>query len=86
MACEFYLNWKAGPSAQMFKILIFLSAILALTIGAHFLLYKAIVRLFVISSPGAKTGLFSMLFLLSLSFMASFFLLRWQANHWTVGF
>jgi uncharacterized protein len=70
----------------MFKILIFLGAILALTISAHLLFYKALIRLFGINSPGTRTALFSMLFLLSLSFMASFFLLRWQANHWTAGF
>jgi uncharacterized protein len=70
----------------MFKILIFLGAILALTISAHLLFYKALIRLFGISSPGIRTALFSMLLLLSLSFLASFFLLRWQANHWTTGF
>ena len=68
------------------KILIFLSAILALTIGAHFLLYKAIIRLFDLTRPGIKTALFILLLLLALSFMASFFLLRWQENQLTIGF
>jgi hypothetical protein len=71
---------------MVFKIIIFLGVVLALTIGAHLLLYKGLIRLFVITSPGIKTLLFIILFLLSLSFMASFFLLRWQENLLTVSF
>ena len=75
------------PDAYMvFKIIIFLGVILALTIGAHLLLYKGLIRLFMITSPGLKAFLFIILLLLSLSFMASFFLLRWQENLLTVGF
>ena len=71
---------------MVFKVIIFLGVILALTIGAHLLLYKGLIRLFVITSPGIKTRLFIILFLLSLSFMASFFLLRWQENLLSVSF
>ena len=66
--------------------MLFLSVILALTIGAHLLFLKAMLRLFVITSPSLKISLFVILFLLSLSFMASFFLLRWQTNPLTVGY
>jgi len=68
------------------KIVLILAVILALTIGAHVLFYRAIIRLFVISSPGPKISLFVILLLLSLSFMASFFLLQWQENSLTSGF
>jgi len=68
------------------KLIVFLGVILTLTIGAHLLLYKALIRLFVIAAPAVKTLLFMILLLLSLSFMASFFLLRWQNNPFTVGF
>lgn len=71
---------------MVFKIIIFLGVILALTIGAHLLLYKGLIRLFVITSPEIKTFLLIALLLLSLSFMASFFLLHWQENLLTVGF
>ncbi len=71
---------------MVLKALLFLSVILALTIGAHLLFYKALVRLFVISGPGLRVSLFTILLLLSLSFMASFLLLRWQENSLTVGF
>lgn len=71
---------------MVFKIIIFLGVILALTIGAHLLLYKGLIRLFEITSPGLKAFLFIILLLLSLSFMASFFLLRWQGNLFTVSF
>jgi uncharacterized protein len=59
---------------------LFLSVILALTLGAHLLFFKAVLRLFVITSPALKISVFVILLLLSLSFMASFFLLRWQPN------
>jgi len=68
------------------KIVIFLAAILALTIGAHLLFYKAVIRVFAITGPALKTALLIVLFLLALSFMASFFLLQWQENFLTVGF
>lgn len=71
---------------MVFKVVLFLAAFLALTIGAHLLFFKAVVSLFLITSPGLKISLFVILFVLSLSFMASFLLLRWQANILTVGF
>jgi hypothetical protein len=71
---------------MVLKIVLFLAVVLALTMGAHFLFYKAIVRLFIINGPGLKVSLLVILFLLSLSFMASFFLLQWQENSITVGF
>jgi predicted MPP superfamily phosphohydrolase len=76
--------WQS--SLMLLKILLFLAVILALTIGAHLLFFKAVVRLLIINSAGLKASLFVVLFLLSLSFMASFFLLRWQATSLTVGF
>jgi len=71
---------------MVLKIVLILAVILALTIGAHLLLYKAIIRLFVVSSPGLKISLFVILLLLSLSFMAAFFLLQWQENSMAIGF
>ncbi len=71
---------------MVLKVVLFLAVVLALTIGAHLLFYKAVIRLFIISSPGLKISLFVILFLLSLSFMASFFLLQWQENSITIGF
>jgi predicted MPP superfamily phosphohydrolase len=68
------------------KVVLFLAVILAVTVGAHLLLYKAVVSLLVINRPGPRAALFVLLFLLSLSFMASFFLLRWQENSITIGF
>jgi uncharacterized protein len=65
---------------------LFLSVILALTVGTHLLFGKAVLRLFMINSFGLKISLYVILILLSLSFMAAFLLLRRQANSWTVGF
>ena len=71
---------------MVLKVVLFLSVILVLAVGAHLLFGKAVLHLFMINSSGLKFSLFIILFLLSLSFMASFFLLRRQANSWTVGF
>ena len=71
---------------MVIKIVVFLAVILALTIGAHLLFYQAVVRFFIINSPHLKATLFIILFLLSLSFMASFFLLQYQENLITIGF
>ena len=71
---------------MVIKIILFLGVILALTIGAHVLLYKALMRLYVITNPTIRNVLLISLLLLSLSFMASFFLLNWQENSATIGF
>ena len=71
---------------MVLKFIIFLGVVLALIIGAHLLLYRALRRLYVITSPAIRTVLLIGLLLLSLSFMASFFLLRWQENPVTIGF
>ena len=46
---------------MVLKIVMILAVILALTIGAHLLFYKAIIGLFVVSSPGLKISLFSII-------------------------
>lgn len=71
---------------MIIKILIFLAVILALTVGAHLLFYKAVIGAFAINSPALKTTLFILLVMLALSFMASFFMLQWQENPLTIGF
>jgi predicted MPP superfamily phosphohydrolase len=71
---------------MVLKVLLFLAAILALTIGAHLLLYRALIRLFMIDNSGLRFSLLVILLLLSFSFMAAFFILQWQENSLTVGF
>lgn len=71
---------------MLLKIILILSFILAITIGAHVVLYKAFVNFFVITHTRVKIALFVGLLFLALSFMASFFLLRWQENEFNVGF
>jgi predicted MPP superfamily phosphohydrolase len=55
-------------------------------VGAHLLVYKAMVNFLVISNTIARTTLLVCLLFLAISFMASFFLLRWQENEFTIGF
>ncbi len=71
---------------MILKVILFLAVILAITTGAHLLLYKAIVSFGGITNPLVKSILLVSLVLLALSFMASFFLLRIQENQFTIGF
>ncbi len=71
---------------MIIKVILFLAVILAITTGAHLLLYKTIVNLWGITNPLVKSILLVSLLLLALSFMASFFLLRIQENQFTIGF
>ena len=68
------------------KFLLFLAVILGLTVGAHLLLYRALIRLFLINGTGLKISMLAILLILSLSFMASFFLLHWQETWMTINF
>ena len=70
---------------MMLKVLLILAIILALTVAAHLLVHKSLVRLLIINSPGLKISLLIALVLLALSFMAAFFLLQWQENALTIG-
>jgi predicted MPP superfamily phosphohydrolase len=71
---------------MILKVLLVLAIILALTVAAHLLVYKSLVRLLIINNPGLKISLLVALVLLALSFMAAFFLLQWQENALTIGF
>jgi predicted MPP superfamily phosphohydrolase len=71
---------------MILKVILFLAVILAITTGAHLLLYKAIVSFGGVTNPLVKSILLVSLVLLALSFMASFFLLRIQENQFTIGF
>ena len=71
---------------MILKVILFLAIILAVTVGAHLLLYKAIVNFWGIAGPVCKYIILLGLLFLAASFMASFFLLRLQENQFTVGF
>ncbi len=66
--------------------MIFLSVVLLLTVTAHFMLYRFAVRWLEILHPAARGGLLVVCMLLSVSFIAAFFLLRWDENPLTIGF
>jgi len=71
---------------MLLKVILILGFILAVTIGAHVVLYKSIVNFFVITNTRVKFGLFACLLFLALSFMSSFFLLRWHENEFSIGY
>ena len=77
---------QAEEFLMLIKIIIFLAVTLALTIGVHLLFYKAVIAAFAITRPALKISLLTILIMLALSFMASFFMLQWQENPLTIWF
>jgi predicted MPP superfamily phosphohydrolase len=71
---------------MILKVILLLLFILAIMVGVHLLVYKAAVNYLMITNKIAKVTLLGCLLMLAISFMASFFLLRWQENQFTVGF
>ncbi|MCP4751147.1 MAG: metallophosphoesterase [Proteobacteria bacterium] len=68
------------------RFVVFIGLILSVLFGCHYLVYTSIVRLFALQGSGLKLGLSIAFPVLSVSFVASFFLLFWQENRLTVGF
>jgi predicted MPP superfamily phosphohydrolase len=68
------------------RIMIFLAVYFLLTCLSHAALYRFTLRLFAVTHPGARWLLLAAFSLLAVSFMAAFFLLRWQENALTIDF
>lgn len=66
--------------------MIFLSVVFLLTLGGHVMLQRFAVRWLDVSHPAARAGLLIVFLLLAVSFIAAFFLLRWQETPLTIGF
>lgn len=66
--------------------MIFLFIVLVITVCSHFMLYRFAVRCLEIVDPAARGGILVLFLLLAVSFMAAFFLLRWNENPLTIGF
>lgn len=66
--------------------MIFLSVVLLLTVGAHVMLYRFAVRWLEVLHPAVRAGMLVACMLLAVSFIAAFFLLRWNENPLTIGF
>ena len=71
---------------MILKFILFIGITVGILFVAHFLSYIVIVRLLGITSPIVKTVLFISLSFLSLSFVASFFLVHWWENLFTSSF
>jgi uncharacterized protein len=66
--------------------MLFIAGFFILTGLTHFALYRFALRCLAIAHPLAKALFLAAFSFLALSFMASFFLLRWNENPWTIGF
>jgi uncharacterized protein len=66
--------------------MIFLSVVVLITVCAHLMLYRFAVRCLEVAHPAARGVLLVVFLLLGVSFVAAFFLLRWDENPLTIGF
>ncbi len=66
--------------------MMFLSVAFLITVCAHFMLYRFAVRCLEVVHPVARAVILVVFILLGVSFMAAFFLLRWDENPLTIGF
>lgn len=62
------------------QLTIFILLALAVLFGAHYFLYFSIIRFFVITNAFLKSALFILISFLSISFILSMILARWQEN------
>jgi hypothetical protein len=60
--------------------MIFLSVVVLITVCAHLMLYRFAVRCLEVAHPAARGVLLVVFMLLGVSFIAAFFLLRWDEN------
>ncbi len=65
--------------------MLFLSIAFATIVGGHLLLYRFALRCLEVAHPLARGGILVVFLLLSVSFIAAFFLLRWSETPLTIG-
>jgi predicted MPP superfamily phosphohydrolase len=66
--------------------MIFVSVFLFVSLATHFLLYRFAVRGLAVTHPAGRALMLGAFAVLALSFMAAFFLIRWDENPFTIGF
>jgi predicted MPP superfamily phosphohydrolase len=69
----------------MAGFIVFIGTVLAALLGVHYLLYATIVRFFSVTGAGARTALFTVLLVLSVSFLVTAALVRLHAGSLTEG-
>ena len=66
--------------------MIFVSVFFLVSVTAHFFLYRFAVRGLAVAHPAGRALMLGAFAVLALSFMVSFFLIRWDENPFTIGF
>src|SRR3990172_2398819 len=70
----------------MLRPMIFVSVFFLLSVTTHFFLYRFAVRGLAVAHPVGRALMLGAFAVLALSFMAAFFLIRWDENPFTIGF
>lgn len=68
------------------KSVLFLGAVLLFIFGMHYAVFKSAANFFHIVSLPAKTFLYTIMVLLTFSFITAFFLIHWRETGWTILF
>ncbi len=68
------------------KLIIFLALSLALLFGMHYACFRSFVFFFQINRPLLKTLLYTVMVLLTISFMSAFMLIHWRETIWTIAY
>lgn len=68
------------------KLSLFLALSLALLLGMHYACFRSIIYFFQINRPLLKTFLYTVMVLLSFSFMSAFMLIHWRETIWTISY
>ena len=66
--------------------MIFVSVFFLVSVTTHFFLYRFAVRSLAVTHPAGRALMLGVFAVLALSFMAAFFLIRWDENPFTIGF
>ncbi|HSO62666.1 MAG TPA: metallophosphoesterase [Desulfobacterales bacterium] len=66
--------------------MIFVSVFFIVSVTTHFFLYRFAVRSLGLTHPAGRALMLAAFAVLALSFMAAFFLIRWDENPFTIGF
>jgi hypothetical protein len=70
----------------MLPPMIFVSVFFIVSVTTHFFLYRFAVRSLGLAHPAGRALMLGAFAVLALSFMAAFFLIRWDENPFTIGF
>lgn len=69
-----------------FKAILFLSVVILVLFAMHYAVFKSMACFFAVTRPWVKSLLYTVMVLLTFSFITAFLLLQWHENPFTIGY